>query len=275
MLTKTEMRFPHKALLTAVMLEEMYAYPREMVRLNYRDRSDGIISGLEYVIRDGDLILTEGLLKFGGDIYILSEAVNISALAEECGAQPSGIYDINLSKAAGVKRDVCLTEERLEIRLVEVERDKADGFTLGKVHYRGRDRFNLPELSDDGDLFEHFFENSYVNVTEVLMSARARATFHPLIFRAVEKFLETKRNKTFMDWAILVTLQAVGSIGVETIEAYIAEEGDSSKITDRAEMLREFFDCLMRSRAKMLRAEDSKDEEYKKPLGRKYGGKMI
>ena len=69
MLTKTEMRFPHKAILTAVMLEEMYNYPRELMRLNYRDRSDGIICGLDYILRGDDLILTEGLVKLDGDIY--------------------------------------------------------------------------------------------------------------------------------------------------------------------------------------------------------------
>ncbi len=276
MLTKTEMRFPHKALLTAVMLEEMYEYPREIVRLNYRDQSDGIISGLEYVIRNGELILTEGLLKFEGEIYMLSSAVNISELAEKCGLMSSGIYDINLSRAMGIKRDVCLTEERLEIRFLDVERENvgAGGFTLGTIHYTGRDRFTLPALSDGENAFEHFFEPSRVDVTKVLVSARTQATFHPLIFRAVEKFLETKPDKTFMDCALLVTLQTVGSISVETLKAYVFAEGGSSKTNDRLKLLKEFFDCLMRSKLKMLRAENSR-EEYTMPSKKKSSGRMI
>ena len=263
MLTKTEMRFPHKAILTAVMLEEMYNYPRELMRLNYRDRSDGIICGLDYIL-------------------ILSDEVNLRALAEANGLTDDGHYDIILEPASSVRRDVCVTEDRLEIKFVE---HKAQGFSLGTFVYK--DRFKLPALSDDEGRFKHFFEQSYLNVTDVLMSSKVdvdapnagsemSATFHPLIFRAVEKFLVSKKNKTFMDYAILIALQSVGSIDIKTIKAYINEEGESSNVGSRSDLLKRFFECLMSSKAKMLRAEAISEEEERKPIRRRAPyGKLI
>ena len=281
LLTKTEMRFPHKAILTAVMLEEMYNYPRELVRLNYRERSDGIICGLDYMLRGNDLILTEGLVKLDGEIYILSDEVNVSALAGANGLTDDGHYYIVLEKASSVRRDVCLTEDRLEIKFVE---HATEGFCLGAFVYK--DRFKLPELSEGAKKFEHFFEASYFNVTNVLMSSKIigvpkgglemSATFHPLIFRAVEKFLVSKKNKTLMDYAILVALQSVGSVDLKTIKAYVVEEGETLEGGSREELLRTFFDCLMRSKAQMLRAESDSKKDELKPIRRTSPyGKML
>ena len=78
MLVKKEVSFLHGNILTKEMLDEIYAYPRNFVELKYNDYSDGIITGLDFVEKDGTMYLTKGFVKFKGEYYFLLENINLT-----------------------------------------------------------------------------------------------------------------------------------------------------------------------------------------------------
>ncbi len=268
MLKRKILQFPHKAILTAAMLEEIYSYPREAFRLKYRDYADGILEGMDYRLDDnGDLILTAGLFKFDGEIFVLSDDVNISELSEQSDLEVDQTYFVSPMKTASLRREVCLTEEQLELQFI----DQNSGNTLGQFEYRGRSGFKLPNSVDDFFFNGNFIDSNFVNVIDVPMAARDSATLHPLIFRAVEKFLASKENKTFMDCALLIAIQNSGVVNQATIETYIAEEGGVIS-ANRTELLREFFRCLKESEPKAIYSVQSKEEaktaHFKRTIGK-------
>lgn len=266
MLERKILRFPHKAILTAAMLEEMYAYPREILQLRHQNYCDGIIGGMDYALDgNGDLILSAGLFKHGGAIYVLSHDLNIGELAEQRTLKIDKPYFVSIANAPNVVRhEVCLKSEQLEIRFTE----RAEGIVLGQFVWRGRTKFKLPNQ------FDEFFNRSFINVVEIATASRGEATFHPIIFRAVKKFLASKAEKTFMDYAMFVSLQNGEVLSRETLDAYIAEEGKAANFVNRSALLQTFFDCLKSSKPKAIYV-NAAESKTKPGLGRRSIGKMI
>ena len=85
MLSRKELRFERRSILTAAQLRAIEKFPREILRLMFLENGDGIISGLDYVERGGEIFLTEGLVKIGGTFYFAAET-NLSALMRNAAA---------------------------------------------------------------------------------------------------------------------------------------------------------------------------------------------
>ena len=83
MFTNTNLEFPHGAILTSAMLQEIYKYPREFFDLLYKNYGDGIICGLDYLIEDQNLFLTFGVIRRDGEFYFLAQNLNISEIAQK------------------------------------------------------------------------------------------------------------------------------------------------------------------------------------------------
>ena len=214
MLTNKILNFPHKAILTKELLQEIYQYPREFFRLIYNDYADGIISGLNYFI-DGEknLILSAGMILFDGEIYFLAENTNISDLAEKNNLVDGRDYYI-LPQKESQKKSPCLTENKLILNFSEEEQN----FSLGKFRFKSKNDFNLPTLSDSDDPFENIFRSSTFDLLDIPFADKGEATFHPQLFDLVKNFLATKENKTPFDYSILTHLQNHEILSMQTIK---------------------------------------------------------
>ncbi len=59
------------------MLENLRDYPRNYLDIYYKNYSDGIISGTELVISENLITINEGIIKFNGKLYMLSDKLSI------------------------------------------------------------------------------------------------------------------------------------------------------------------------------------------------------
>ncbi|MBR6012757.1 MAG: hypothetical protein IK062_03115 [Selenomonadaceae bacterium] len=247
MFTNKNLKFPHKAILTSELLQEIHKYPREFFRLLYKNYCDGIICGLNYFIdEEKNLILSAGIVLLDGAFYFLEDNLNISELAEKNNLVGGNDYFISLQKESQ-KKSPCMTENKFIVNFSEEEQN----FTLGKFRFKSKDDFNLPILSDDEDNpFENLFRDSRLNLVEVQFSDKEFATFHPLIFEVVKNFLLSKKNKTPFDYSILTCLQNNEVISLQTVKSYIAEETGEDTFENRRELLETFCQCLVSSEFK-------------------------
>lgn len=261
MLTNKTLNFPHKAILTKELLQEIYKYPREFFRLIYNDYADGIICGLNYFV-DGEknLILSAGMILFDGEIYFLEENVNISELAEKNNLVDGTDYFITPQKNSQ-KKSPCLTENKLILNFSEEEQT----FSFGKFRFKSKNDFNLPTLSDSDEPFENIFRPSTFDLFAVPFADKGESTFHPQLFELVKKFLTAKENKTPLDYSILTHLQNHETISLQTLKYYIEEETGEDTFENRQELFQSFCDCLLTSefKIKTIQIEGMQEEETK------------
>ena len=159
-----------------------------------------------------------------------------------------------------------MKEFPLKISFVE-EKTGDDLATLGEVFFRGATRFNLPELIKGKNPFDSIFSASSFNLIDVPFAAKDEPTFHPLIFRLVKKFLQTKPRKTFYDFALLTSLQNGEVLSLETLSNYIVEAGVKKSFGTRRELLRTFCDALLRTEYQAVQAivDKQREESLKSP----------
>ena len=269
MFTRKNLQFPHKAVLTRGMLQEIYDSPREFFRLMYEGFSDGIICGLNYFVRDGALILSAGVFRLQGELYFLAEDFNLSALAEKNNLNANQKYAVTFKKISRQKEQ-CIEEIELEPTF-----SAGGGVTLGEFRFFSADGFYLPELASGDDPFKNIFRSGVFNLLEVPAAAREEATFHPQLFKIVREFLSTKKNRTPFDCAILVQLQSGEIIPVETIRAYISAEKGSCDFKNRRDLFRAFCDCLISAKFTAAAYKNSDAPETQTSRPRRSEGKLI
>lgn len=262
MFVRNELQFPHKAILTSAMLKEIYNYPREVSRLVFKEYGDGIICGLDYSIKNGDLTLSSGIFRLDGEIYLLQDNLNISELAEKNFLVNSTEYFMAFEKKS-CDKEQCLTEKNLELIFT---REKP-ACTLGSFVFLDRKDFFLPALTDGRNPFENIFRRSVLNLFEVPFAQKQGATFHPLLFRLVKNFLVRKKNKTPFDYAILIHLQNSETLSSQTLLEYIDSENKTCDIENREKFFETFLICLLESKFNV--AIYKNDDENIKPAPRK------
>ena len=268
MFTNRNLNFPHKAILTSELLKEIYKYPREFLRLFYKDYADGIICGLNYFIDDEkNLILSSGVILANEEFYFLEKNLNISELAEKNNLSDGKDYFIFPQKESR-KKSPCLTENELTLTFSE----KKENFTLGQFRFKSSNNFNLPKLSEGEDVFEDIFRPSRMNLFDVPFSDKDEATFHPQLFALTKNFLLSKESKTPFDYSILTQLQNNDTISLQTVKAYIYEEIDEDNFEDRQEMFKSFCECLRSSEFKIryVATDDSPQTHLKPKKNRPY-----
>lgn len=269
MFTRKNLQFPHKAILTRGMLQEIYDCPREFFRLMYDGFSDGIICGLNYFVRDNALILSAGIFRLEGEMYFLAQDFNLSALAEKNNLTDSQKYAVILKKISR-QSEQCIEEIALEPTF-----SAGGGVTLGEFTFYGADGFRLPELDSGDDPFKNIFRQSVFNLLEIPVAAKGDATFHPQLFKLVREFLSAKKNRTPFDYAILVQLQSDETIPLETIREYISAEKDSCNFTSRRDLFKAFCDCLVSAKFTAAASKNPDEPEIQTPRRRRSYGKLI
>ena len=270
MFVRKDLKFYHKAVLTSSMLGEIYNYPREISRLMLDEYGDGIICGLDYSIKDGDLILSAGIFRLDGEIYLLGENLNIGALAEKNSLASDEEYFMAFEKKSRVK-EPCLTEKNLELVFAK----EKPPCTLGSFIFLGRKNFYLPTLTEGNNPFEKIFKRSCLNLLEVPFAEKNGATFHPLLFRTVKDFLLRKKNKTPFDYAILVHLQNNATVSNQTLAEYIIAENKSCRADSREKFFKTFTECLRESKFNVTISSADNQTRQSTPRGRNHIGKLI
>lgn len=213
MLSRKELRFERRSILTATQLRAIEKFPREFLRLMFSDYGDGIISGMDFIERDDEIFLTEGLLKLGDNFFIAAE-VNLSKLMPKVSKR----YKFVLDEPQRTAYENVITE-KISLNVCELEEDgglEFGRFKAGLVH--------LPTI-DAQDLFEEFTRASRLNLLNVPFAVRGGVTFHPIIFRAILLRLEHKKNPAPVDSALMIRLADVGAVSMHALKLFVEGKG--------------------------------------------------
>ncbi|MBD3879425.1 MAG: hypothetical protein SR1Q5_07055 [Quinella sp. 1Q5] len=215
MLSRKELRFERRSILTATQLRAIEKFPREFLRLMYSDYGDGIISGMDFIERDDEIFLTEGLLKLGDKIFI-AEEINLSELMT--GTAGGKRYKFVLGAPQRTVYENVITEK---ISLSVRELGKDGGLEFGQFR---AGLVQLPSVNAE-DLFEEFTRASRLNLLHVPFAVRGGVTFHPIIFRAILRRLEHKKNRAPIDSALMIRLADVGAVSMHALKIFVEGKG--------------------------------------------------
>ena len=254
-LSRKELRFERRSILTATQLREIEKFPREFLRLMFLDFGDGIISGLDFIERDGEIFLTEGLVKLGKNFFFAQE-INLSGLM--AGLTEGKLYKIVLGTPQRTAAENVITEKiSLEVRELKESGGLEFGrFKAGLTH--------LPEL-DAEDLFAEFTKASRLNLLNVPYSTRGGATFHPLIFRAILSRLQRKEKPAPADGALMIQLADFGIVSLNALKVFVECKGVAWRDDSREEILQAVLAAVDKDWEIILPEKISAPEKVQQP----------
>ena len=257
MLVQKEVSFVHGAVLTKDMLRELYLYPRNFVELTYDLYSDGILQGIDFVTQDGHVCLTRGIIKFQGEYYFLVRPLDLTAYLQGQNLKDKR-YNLYLQKREKSYADH-ITEKSLSIYISEnVEKDmfllcRFGGTTVEMPVVLSQE--DTQKYNKDSQFFE-FCNNSYVDLKETIYASPQEGTFHPFLFRAIREYLQEKKDKTLMEWVLLLQLQNRPVLSMEAVKTYLHYAGDDDTITSRSELFCRFIRSIEKENYS-IKKEDS------------------
>ena len=252
-----EIVFKAGDILSAQMLEETYRYPREFLHLSHITYSDGIISGLDFVSRDDGVYLTAGIVKQKGKYHILPKDVNLDKWL--CEQNPKLI--------SGIEYFLCMVNEEVDVRKKESNSDFTsctklslkvfpknkpnDSSLLGKFRF-DFNRLYLPEVKiDDKEPFENFFKSGNLKLFDVNYShVGGKPTYHPLLFRAIQSYLENKKSLLSpYDFSLLLEIQNRGIVAMTSLKKYLATNGEVDLLSNemtKEKLFQEVVQCIQK-----------------------------
>lgn len=222
----SEIIFTAGDVLSAEMLEETYRYPREFLHVCHAGCPDGIVAGLDFIEKEDGVYLTAGIVKLDGKYYILPEDMGMDACLQQQ----------KVPLQSSVEYLLCLVSEDVpepvgtgiwsRSRLVlQPEKERpARALLLGKYKYRPDAQIRIPKLHPRNKApFEEFTQASFLQILDCEYAHRqGETTYHPLLFRAVQSYLEQKDSLSPYDFTLLCELQNHGVAALSTLKAYIA-----------------------------------------------------
>ena len=245
MLVQKEVSFVHGAVLTKDMLRELYFYPRDFVEVTYDLYSDGILQGIDFVTQDGHICLTKGIIKFQGEYYFLVQPLDLTAYLQGLALKDKQ-YNLYLLKQEKSCADH-ITEKSLSVYISEnMEKDmfllcRFWGTNVEMPAVRSQE--DTRKYSKDSQFFE-FYDSSYVDLRETIYARPQEGTFPPFLFRAIREYLQEKKDKTMMEWILLLQLQNRPVLSVEAVKTYLHYVGDDDTITSRSELFCRFVQAI-------------------------------
>ena len=70
-------KFASHQILKSNMLKSLYDNPYNYLKVYYKDYGEGLISGFDVDINDGRIYISEGILKYNNEIYIVENSTNV------------------------------------------------------------------------------------------------------------------------------------------------------------------------------------------------------
>lgn len=244
MLTRKKIQFAPRTILTHKILETMYDFPQEILRLQYLTFGDGIVSGLEFKEVNREIFLTEGIVKFKGEFYFSSAGeVNLTKFFKENKPPMRGaISCFALCPSQNSKIDGGVKTEFLELKILLKKDLPPDVLCLGSFYDELSD-IALPDKDISAEKFwKEFTTFNRLQLLDVPYSCSGGSTFHPYIFCAMKNILKRKENKSPTELTLLLQIYQTGFITMEALKTCI-ESDDTKKFTPSAAR-EEIFESL-------------------------------
>lgn len=210
---RTKITFQSGEILRKEMLMDMYEYPRIVMEGYYSSYSDGILYGLEWIENEeGQHIIMPGALKLHGNIYYMSEPMNVEEKFED--AKIDSRYRLFFVESDEVCKEPSREIFKLELVAVlsaEVEEASKKGFYYSYIEVASGNKFETIEDK----------ENLYG-----LYAAKDGYAFSLppcLLKRNILPLLEDKTQKHPLDYELLRIICSCDSMPLSTVVVYIKE----------------------------------------------------
>ena len=247
-----EITFAAGDILTVQMLEEIYRYPREFLHITHAAYSDGILTGLDFESREGDVHLTAGIVKHHNHFYIHPCDVNLDEWLRRQHLTGGREYFLCL-----VNNDDAVTDRlgngmslcsKIAAKVFS-SCEYGDAILLGKFRF-DLNRLCMPNLKlvKEVDPFEDFLKSGFLYLLDVKYAhPQGGTTYHPLVFRAIRRYLEQKTLLSPYDFTLLTEIQNHGIVAEPTLKSYVAANGKTNLISSemtREKLFRVTLECL-------------------------------
>lgn len=247
----TEIAFAAGDILTVQMLEETYRYPREFLHITHTAYCDGIITGLDFEFREGDVHLTAGIVKHHNRFYIHPYDVNLDEwlrLQPLVGGREYFLCLVNNDDAVTDKLGNGIALRSKIAAKIFPSSEYGDAILLGKFRF-DLNKLDVPnlKLEKEVDPFEDFFKSGVLYLLDAQYAhPQGGTTYHPLVFRAIRCYLEQKTPLSPYDFILLTEIQNHGIVAESTLKSYVAVNGNTNltSIKTREDLFRATIKCL-------------------------------
>lgn len=273
MLFKRRLHIAPCAILTSKMVRVMAEFPYESLSIAYKRYGCGIVAGLDLIKDNGDIYLTEGIVKAkDSSLYFLKDRMNLSKFWQQEKLRegspicpPRGQIVRIVLKKGTTQQDGGVTTDCLVLTILTDA--EAETIEIGRISDEGDLKLpNVSAMSDPKKQYEELTRRSHLNLLSSPYSSSSGQSFHPFIFQSVLHFLMKKKEKTAFDIALMIELENHGTVSDRTLQFYINAVGESIPDGEgRETLLKQFFQALSH-KEKMLTS-------YAQPIVQKHPAK--
>lgn len=258
MFIKKDTHFENGHILTKEMLNLVYTWPRQLLGLYSQQLADGILCGLDYLVKDDDLIIRPGVLWYHGDFWFLEKdfSVNTFLASQETTGSRQALH----LAAAPAKEKGEVSHSSLRCTLGE----NTGGPDLGSFSLYHKMPKNWDELITSLDNARYF------HLENIPWAAPRESTFHRLIFTYLAEKLANKKERTALENLLLAQIYEKGSLSLATLRLYT---GDSEE-TSRADLLRHIDQQLKSERRTEQQPQPAQPQPTTRRLYREKPGRI-
>lgn len=215
---RSELKFERGEILSKEMLQDMYQYPKIAIETYYDRYSDGILYGLEWKECNGGYHkIMPGALKYRGNIYFLSSAIDVECLLE---SEIEVDQNYKICFVEKKKQNVIPSQDiyQLELRALqsqEYQEKKERLFYYARVKCTNKKQLELFYNDSDDEIYGLFAANDGYEYQ--LPNWLVEKEFISLI--------KKKNEKHIFDYMILKDTSQGKGISVSFMKIYLQEAG--------------------------------------------------
>lgn len=198
-------QYPHfqkGRILKREMLENLRDYPREFLDLYFQDYSNGIIAGVNIIVADASVIITKGIVKHNGKLYVLHSSYELpyEATGNETILKVRFAEEVNDSDFTNYTTDIVL-DHSIELAHNELELAR---FKL---------KLGAKLRSEHIDFLDFATEYNTVNYLHCQYAGLQKSTYHPIILHYFAR--ELLKNRPSNPYDIAFALECINQERVQ------------------------------------------------------------
>ncbi|MBM7108045.1 hypothetical protein SAM19_01402 [Brevibacillus laterosporus] len=193
------------------MLANLRDYPRDFLDIQYKEYSDGIITGSEIRIGEQSITITPGIVKHSGRLYVLKEEHELMYQAN------------NRETVVKIRFHEQMTDSDFTINSSEIVLDEQVELGQNELELG---RFKLKEGAKLRSEYQSFVDlateyNTFITI-HVPYASESQSTLAPTIMRYFARELVKGTNLTAFDISFALLCLNEGKVNREVILTYLA-----------------------------------------------------
>lgn len=206
-------QYPHfqkGRILKSEMLENLRDYPRDLWDFHFHRYSDGIIAGVEVQVKGDQLVISKGVVKYNGRIYMLHSDYELDYLLSE----KESFLKIRFAEE---ENDLDFTLFTAEILLEDATESRENELELARFKLKAGARLR----AEPTDFLDFATEFNTLNFLHCTYAGFQKSTYHPIILHQFARELLTYKPSHPYDIAFAFECLNQERVQREAIEFYI------------------------------------------------------